>query len=261
MNEAGKAFERLLGIMDDLREKCPWDRKQTLESLRLLTIEETYELADAIDMHDMKLLKEEIGDILLHMVFYAKIASEENNFNITDAINALCEKLIRRHPHIYGDVKVSGEDDVKKNWEQIKMKERKKSVLEGVPNSLPAVVKAFRIQDKAKQVGFEWENKKDVWKKVNEELEEFSHYSEQENFDKEDHEKMEKEFGDLMFSLINFSRFVNVDPEAALEKTNQKFIQRFIMMEDMAKEKQRALRDMTLQEMDALWNKAKEVYR
>jgi len=268
MTEAGKAFERLLGIMDGLRAKCPWDKKQTLESLRLLTIEETYELADAIDLHDMKLLKEEIGDLMLHMVFYAKIASEQNEFDITQTINDLCEKLIRRHPHIYGDpensgqvVKVNGEEDVKKNWEQIKMKERKKSVLEGVPHSLPAVVKAFRIQDKAKQVGFEWENKVDVWKKVNEELEEFSHYVEKENLTAEEKELMEKEFGDLMFSLINFSRFLEIDPEAALEKTNKKFIQRFLMMEEMAKEKQRALKDMTLGEMDELWNKAKEVYR
>ncbi len=261
MTEAGKAFERLLGIMDDLRAKCPWDKKQTLESLRLLTIEETYELTDAIDLHDMKLLKEEIGDIMLHMVFYAKIASEQNEFDITQTINDLCEKLIRRHPHIYGDVKVDGEEDVKKNWEQIKMRERKKSVLEGVPHSLPAVVKAFRIQDKAKQVGFEWENKADVWKKVNEELEEFSHYAENENLPDEEKELMEKEFGDLMFSLINFSRFLQIDPEAALEKTNKKFIQRFLMMEDLAKEQHRALKDMTLEEMDSLWNKAKEVYR
>ncbi|MFI5134547.1 MAG: nucleoside triphosphate pyrophosphohydrolase [Chitinophagales bacterium] len=260
MNEAGKAFERLLEIMNDLREKCPWDRKQTLESLRLLTIEETYELVDAIDLHDMKLLKEEIGDLMLHLVFYAKIASEKNEFNIAQAINDLCEKLIRRHPHIYGDVKVSGEDDVKKNWEQIKMNERKKSVLEGVPHSLPAVVKAYRIQDKAKQVGFEWENKSDVWKKVNEELDEFSHYSEQKNLTAEEHEKMEREFGDLMFSLINFSRFVNVDPEAALEKTNKKFIQRFLMMEEMAKEQQRTLHEMTLDEMDSMWNRAKKIY-
>jgi XTP/dITP diphosphohydrolase len=259
--EGAKAFERLLGIMDDLRAKCPWDRKQTLESLRLLTIEETYELADAIDQRDMKLLKEEIGDLLLHMVFYAKIASETNDFDIAQAINDGCEKLIRRHPHIYGDVKVQGEEDVKRNWEQIKMQERKRSVLEGVPHSLPAVVKAFRIQDKAKQVGFEWENKADVWKKVNEELGEFAEYAGKENLSPEEKEKMEKEFGDLLFSLVNFSRFVNIDPEAALEKTNKKFINRFVMMEEMAKEKQQTLKEMTLGEMDALWNKAKEVYR
>ncbi len=261
MSEAGIAFERLLNIMNELREKCPWDRKQTLESLRLLTIEETYELADAIDQKDMKLLKEEIGDLMLHMVFYAKIASEQKAFDITQTINDLCEKLIRRHPHIYGDVVAEDETTVKKNWEQIKMNERKKSVLEGVPHSLPAVVKAFRIQDKAKQVGFEWENKHDVWEKVKEELSEFSEYSEKENLSADEKEKMEKEFGDLMFSLINFSRFVQIDPEAALEKTNKKFIQRFLMMEDMAQQQQRKLHDMTLLEMDALWNKAKEVYK
>jgi XTP/dITP diphosphohydrolase len=214
-------------------------------------------LADAIDLHDMQLLKEEIGDLLLHMVFYAKIASEQNQFDITGAIHALCDKLIRRHPHIYGDVSVSGEEEVKKNWEQIKMKERKKSVLEGVPHSLPAVVKAYRVQDKAKQVGFEWENKKDVWKKVNEELKEFSEYAEKESLSAGEQELMEKEFGDLLFSLVNFSRFVNVDPEAALEKTNKKFIQRFLMMEEMANEQQRRLKDMTLEEMDALWNQTK----
>ncbi|HYV90796.1 MAG TPA: nucleoside triphosphate pyrophosphohydrolase [Chitinophagales bacterium] len=261
MSEAGIAFERLLNIMNDLREKCPWDRKQTFESLRLLTIEETYELADAIDQKDMKLLKEEIGDLMLHIVFYAKIASEQNAFDITQAINDLCEKLIRRHPHIYSDFVAENEDAVKKNWEQIKMKERKRSVLEGVPHSLPAVVKAFRIQDKAKQVGFEWENKHDVWEKVKEELSEFSEYAEQENLPADDKEKMEKEFGDLMFSLINFSRFVQIDPEAALEKTNKKFIQRFLMMEDIAKQQQRSLHEMTLREMDELWNKAKEVYK
>jgi XTP/dITP diphosphohydrolase len=267
MSEAGIAFERLLGIMNDLREKCPWDRKQTLESLRLLTIEETYELADSIDKKDMKLLKEEIGDVMLHMVFYAKIASEQNAFDITEAINTLCEKLIRRHPHVYGDPANPGkvtvadnEEDVKKNWEQIKMKERKKSVLQGVPHSLPAVVKAYRIQDKAKQVGFEWENKQDVWKKVKEELDEFSEYAEREKLSPDEKERMEKEFGDLMFSLINFSRFLQLDPEAALEKTNKKFIQRFLMMEDLAEKQQRSLRGMTLQEMDALWDKAKRVY-
>jgi len=261
MSEAGIAFERLLGIMNDLREKCPWDRKQTLESLRLLTIEETYELADAIDTKDMKLLKEEIGDLMLHMVFYARIASEHKAFDITETINDLCEKLIRRHPHIYGDVIANDKTTVKKNWEQIKMNERKRSVLEGVPHSLPAVVKAFRIQDKAKQVGFEWENKQDVWEKVKEELSEFSEYAEKENLSADEKEKMDKEFGDLMFSLINFSRFLQIDPEAALEKTNKKFIQRFLMMEDIAQQQQRRLHDMTLMEMDALWSKAKEVYK
>ena len=261
MTEAGKAFERLLTIMDELREKCPWDRKQTLESLRLLTIEETYELADAIDQQDMRLLKEEIGDLMLHMVFYAKIASEKDEFDITQALNDCCDKLIRRHPHIYGEVKVNGEEEVKRNWEQIKMKERKKSVLEGVPASLPAIVKAFRIQDKAKQVGFEWENKKDVWEKVKEELGEFSEYASKENLSLEENQKMEKEFGDLMFSLVNFSRFLKIDPEAALEKTNKKFIQRFLMMEEMAARQQQSLHDMTLQQMDELWNEAKKKYQ
>lgn len=268
MTPAAAAFERLLTIMNELREQCPWDRKQTIESLRLLTIEETYELADAIDEKDLKLLKEEIGDILLHMVFYSKIAAEQEVFDITEVINSLCDKLIRRHPHIYGDadnqgqlVKVNSEADVKHNWEQIKMKERKKSVLEGVPKSLPAVVKAFRIQDKAKQVGFEWENKQDVWKKVEEELGEFSHYASRENLSAEEKEHMEQEFGDLIFSLINFSRFLELDPEAALEKTNKKFISRFRMMEDIAQQQHRKLKDMTLLEMDALWNQAKEIFK
>ena len=268
MRPSAIAFERLLKIMDELRAHCPWDRKQTIESLRLLTIEETYELADAIDEKNMQWLKEEIGDILLHMVFYAKIASEEDAFDITDVINTLCDKLIRRHPHIYGDpenggelVKVNSETDVKHNWEQIKMKERKKSVLEGVPHSLPAVVKAFRIQDKAKQVGFEWENKKDVWKKVQEELEEFSEYAKEDDLSVEQKEHMEKEFGDLLFSLVNFSRFLEIDPEAALEKTNKKFINRFRMMEDMAQKQNRKLKEMTLEEMDILWNNAKNVYK
>ncbi|MBK9730141.1 MAG: nucleoside triphosphate pyrophosphohydrolase [Chitinophagaceae bacterium] len=268
MTTAQIAFERLLTIMNELREQCPWDKKQTIESLRLLTIEETYELADAIDEKDMKLLKEEIGDVLLHMVFYSKIASEQQAFDITDVINTLCDKLIRRHPHIYGDpdnegklVKVTSEADVKHNWEQIKMKERKKSVLEGVPASLPAVVKAFRIQDKAKQVGFEWENKVDVWKKVEEELDEFRHYSTRENLSSAEKESMEQEFGDVLFSLINFSRFLEIDPEAALEKTNKKFISRFRMMEDTALEQKRTLKEMTLEEMDTLWNRAKEVFK
>jgi XTP/dITP diphosphohydrolase len=261
MTPASTAFERLLKIMDELREQCPWDRKQTIESLRLLTIEETYELADAIDEKNMKLLKEEIGDVMLHMVFYSKIASEQKAFDMEEVITTLCEKLIRRHPHIYGDVKVSSEAEVKHNWEQIKMKERKKSVLEGVPHSLPAIVKSYRIQDKAKQVGFEWENKADVWKKVEEELEEFSHYSSKENLSPDEKEKMEREFGDLLFSLVNFSRFLDIDPEAALEKTNKKFISRFRMMEDIAKENNQELKQMTLAEMDALWNKAKVFFK
>jgi MazG family protein len=268
MSPAQVAFDRLLHIMNELREQCPWDRKQSIESLRLLTIEETYELADAIDKKDMKLLKEEIGDVLLHMVFYSKIAEEQEAFNISDVINTLCDKLIRRHPHIYGDpenggklVQVTSEADVKHNWEQIKMKERKKSVLEGVPASLPAVVKAFRIQDKAKQVGFEWENKADVWKKVEEELDELRQYTVEDAPTPEQKEKMGKEFGDVMFSLINYSRFLELDPEAALEKTNKKFIARFQLMEEFALEEKRTLKEMSLSEMDALWNRAKIVYR
>lgn len=268
MSTAQVAFDRLLRIMNELREQCPWDRKQTLESLRMLTIEETYELADAIDRKDMGLLKEEIGDVLLHMVFYSKIAEEQKSFDISDVINTLCDKLIRRHPHIYGDpenggalVKVNSEADVKHNWEQIKMKERKKSVLEGVPVSLPAVVKAFRIQDKAKQVGFEWEHKADVWKKVEEELEELRQHTAEEMPTPEQKDKMEQEFGDVLFSLINYSRFLGVDPDAALEKTNKKFISRFQLMESFALEEKRTLKEMSLSEMDALWNRAKLIYR
>lgn len=266
--DIANSFLRLVGIMDDLREKCPWDKKQTIQSLRQMTIEETYELADAIDAKDMQMLKEEIGDVLLHMIFYAKIASEQKAFDITEVIQTLCEKLIRRHPHIYGDpenqgkrTQVTTEAEVKHNWEQIKMKERKKSVLEGVPQSLPAVVKAYRIQDKAKQVGFEWENKADVWKKVEEELDEFRQYSEKEKLNVEEQERMEQEFGDVLFSLVNFSRFLNIDPEAALEKTNKKFIARFRMMEELAASQKKSLKEMTLEEMDGLWNKAKQQYR
>jgi XTP/dITP diphosphohydrolase len=246
-----KAFERLLIIMDELREKCPWDQKQTLASLRHLTIEETYELGDAILENDLEGLKGEIGDLMLHMVFYSKIADEMGAFDIEDVINYLCDKLIRRHPHIYGDVKVQDEAEVKANWEKIKLQEGKKSILEGVPNSLPALVKAFRIQEKAKQVGFEWENKEQVFEKVEEELQELqdeiysSEYSDS---------KVEEEFGDLLFSLINYARFLKIDPETALEKTNKKFIQRFKFIEENAT---KDLSDMSLEEMDELWNKAK----
>ena len=245
------AFARLLKIMDELREQCPWDRKQTFQSLRNLTIEETYELADAILDEDTNEIKEEIGDLMLHMVFYAKIAEEQKAFNIADAINAVCEKLIKRHPHIYGDLKVSGEEEVKKNWEQLKLREGKKSVLSGVPNSLPAMVKAYRMQDKTKQVGFEWENAEQVWEKVEEELKEFK-----ETMDKEmSKEKQEEEFGDVLFSLINYARFQGIDPETALEKINRKFKRRFEYIEAHA---QKDLNDMTLEEMDALWNEAKK---
>jgi XTP/dITP diphosphohydrolase len=244
------AFARLLNIMDELREQCPWDRKQTFQSLRNLTIEETYELADAILDEDLPEIKEEIGDLLLHMVFYAKIADEKGAFDIADALNAVCEKLIKRHPHIYGDVKADDEETVKKNWEQLKLQEGKKSVLAGVPRSLPAMVKAYRMQEKTKQVGFEWENKAQVWDKVVEEMEEFREASEQGM----SQEKKEEEFGDVLFSLINYARFEGIDPETALERVNQKFKQRFEYIEAHA---DRALTEMSLEEMDALWNEAK----
>lgn len=246
------AFARLLEIMDTLREQCPWDRKQTLESLRNLTIEETYELADAILDNNLNDIKEEIGDLLLHIVFYAKIADEKGAFHIGDAINAVCDKLIQRHPHIYGDVVVNDEEDVKKNWEQLKLREGKKSVLSGVPRSLPAMIKAYRMQEKTKQVGFEWENSEQVWEKVEEEIEEFREAM-QLNLSQE---KREEEFGDVLFSLINYARFQNIDPETALERVNIKFKKRFEYIEAHAP---RNLRDMSLAEMDALWNEAKAV--
>jgi XTP/dITP diphosphohydrolase len=248
-----EAFGRLLKIMDELREQCPWDKKQTLESLRHLTIEETYELADAILENNLDELKGEIGDIMLHMVFYAKIADEQGAFDIEDVLNFLCEKLIRRHPHIYGDTKVENEEQVKANWEKIKLQEGKKSILSGVPNSLPALVKAYRIQDKAKQVGFEWENKEQVFDKVMEEMQELQDEVYESN---QKQEKIEEEFGDLMFSLINYARFLKVDPELALERTNRKFIKRFQYIEENAP---KDLQDMTLEEMDALWNQAKKI--
>ena len=250
LEQKKEAFARLLTIMDELREQCPWDRKQTLESLRNLTIEETYELADAILDQDIQGVKEEIGDLMLHMVFYAKIASEQGAFDIADALHAICEKLISRHPHIYGDVKVEDEAEVKRNWEQLKLKEGKKSLLAGVPTSLPAMVKAYRMQEKTKQVGFEWENTEQVWAKVEEELGEL-----QENVQNgAAQEDIEGEFGDVLFSLINYARFIGVDPETALERTNRKFKKRFEFIEANAP---RPLQDMTLEEMDALWEKAK----
>ncbi len=248
------AFERLLTIMDELRAQCPWDKKQTIHTLRNLTIEETYELADAITDTNWKHIKEELGDILLHIIFYSKIGEEQNEFSIADVLNAQCEKLIHRHPHIYGDVKVKDEEEVKKNWEQLKLKEGKKSVLEGVPQSLPAIIKAYRMQEKAAQVKFEWENTSQVWEKVEEELNEFKEVALNPNPDKT---KMEEEFGDLLFSLVNLSRFIQIDPETALEKTNKKFIKRFQYIEQKAAEQNRSLHDMTLAEMDALWNEAK----
>lgn len=253
MKEKLIAFERLLNIMDELREQCPWDKKQTMQSLRHLTIEETYELTDAIIENDLEEVKKELGDLMLHIVFYSRIASETNNFNIADVLNEICEKLIHRHPHIYGDVKVADEDEVKRNWEKLKLKEGKKSVLEGVPKSLPALVKAIRIQDKAKGIGFDWDNKSQVWEKVKEEIEEL-----QVEIDAES-DKIEDEFGDVLFSLINYARFINVNPEDALEKTNKKFIHRFQFMEEKAKKNGKQLSELTLQEMETHWNEAKNI--
>ena len=247
-----KAFERLLNIMDELREKCPWDKKQTFESLRNLTIEETYELAEAISENNLEELKGEIGDILLHMVFYCKIADEKKAFNIADALNSVCDKLVHRHPHIYGDTVVENEEDVKQNWEKLKLKEGKKSVLSGVPNALPALVKATRIQEKAKGIGFEWETAKDVWLKVKEELEEF------ENEVSIHSAAQEEEFGDLIFSLVNYARFLNISPESALSKTNLKFISRFQLMEELITNQGLKIEEMSLDEMDAFWDKAKK---
>ena len=246
------ALNRLLTIMDELREKCPWDKKQTIQSLRSMTIEETFELADAIDSSDWQAIKEELGDLLLHIVFYTKIANEQHQFNIDDVIETLCNKLVTRHPHIYGSVQVKDEEDVKKNWEKIKLSEGKKSVLSGVAKSLPAISKAERIQEKAKQVGFEWENKEDVWLKVNEEMHELA-----EAVQKNDSNNMADEMGDVLFSLVNYARFLKVDAEAALQRTNNKFINRFTQMETMAAERKKNLYDMSLEEMDGLWNTIK----
>jgi MazG family protein len=248
-----EAFMRLVSIMDDLREKCPWDKKQTEQTLRPLTIEELYELADAITDKDWKGIKEEIGDLLLHIVFYAKIGAEQKQFTLEEAINGICEKLIHRHPHIYGDVQVKDDEEVKLNWEKLKLKEGKKSVLSGVPVSLPAVVKATRLQEKARQVGFEWDNRDQVWDKVTEETEEL-HEAVAAN---EPH-RIEEEFGDLLFSLINYARFLQIDAENALEKTNKKFLNRFTRMEEVAVKQGKQLADMTLAEMDAIWNSIKK---
>lgn len=246
-------FLRLVKIMDELREKCPWDKKQTIHTLRHLSIEETYELADAISSDDWNAIKEELGDLLLHIVFYAKIGTEQQKFSLTDVINGVCEKLIVRHPHIYGDVQVNGEEDVKQNWEKIKLKEGKRSVLGGVPRSLPSMVKAMRLQEKSKQVGFEWDNTGQVWNKVTEELAELN-----EAVLSGDHDRMEDELGDVFFSLVNFARFLHVDAENALERTNKKFINRFTKMESAATAQGKFLHDMTLEEMDALWNEIKK---
>lgn len=254
MDPRAESFLKLLKIMDELREQCPWDKKQTIESIRHLTIEETFELSDAILKGDLNDVKKELGDLLLHIVFYARIASETQTFTIKEVIDSLCDKLIYRHPHIYGDVKVSGEEEVKQNWEKLKLKEGKSSVLEGVPVSLPAMVKATRIQEKARGVGFDWDNQEQVWDKLQEELEELKA-----EVDAGNSTEIEAEFGDLLFSMINYARFLEVNPENALEKTNQKFIKRFQYLEKGAAASGRKLQDMTLAEMDAFWNEAKKL--
>ena len=253
MNERTTAFERLIKIMDELRAGCPWDKKQTFESLRHLTIEETYELADAILDKDMQGVKKELGDVLLHIIFYAKMASETNSFDITDVMNALCDKLIHRHPHIYGDTKVQDEEEVKQNWEKLKLEEGNKSVLGGVPASLPALIKSMRIQEKARASGFDWDEPAQVWEKVQEEMNEFKTEVDK----KMNQQKTEAEFGDLLFSLINYARFINVNPEEALERTNKKFIKRFQYIEERAAEKGKSLHDMKLEEMEGYWREAK----
>jgi XTP/dITP diphosphohydrolase len=251
MDERLIAFERLLNIMDDLREKCPWDKKQTFETLRPLTIEETYELTDAITSNDLSSLKGEIGDLFLHLVFYCKIGSEQKAFDVTSVLNAVCDKLVYRHPHIYSDTIAETEEEVKANWEKLKLKEGKKSVLEGVPSALPALVKASRIQEKVKGIGFEWSNKEDVWAKVLEEIEEFKAEEALQS------PEMEEEFGDVLFSLVNYARFNNINPENALAKTNEKFKKRFQLMENLIENEALELSNMTLNEMDVYWEKAK----
>ncbi len=251
-NKVADSFLELVEIMDTLREKCPWDKKQTIQSLRSNTIEELYELIDAIIEEDWEGIKEELGDILLHVLFYAKIGTEQGHFTLQDSIEAISKKLIHRHPHIYGDVQVENEEDVKRNWEQLKLQEGKTSLLAGVPNSLPAMVKAFRIQQKVKQVGFEWENKEQVWDKVEEEIGELKA-----EIDANDQEKMEAEFGDVLFSMINYARFLNIDPESALEKTNKKFKHRFELMEAYAKENGLDLAKLSLNEKEAIWQSMK----
>lgn len=251
--EAQKSFAKLLNIMDELREKCPWDKKQTNLSLKSNTIEEVYELAQAIEDDDKQEIKKELGDLLLHVVFYSKIGSETNEFDIKSVIDSLCEKLIRRHPHIYGEVKVENAEDVKKTWEQIKMTEGRESVFSGVPRALDSLIKAYRLQEKAAGVGFDWEKKEDVWNKVEEEINELQNEVET-NTNKE---KIEEEFGDVLFALINYARFLKIKPEHALERTNRKFIKRFQYIEKIAQEQNKILQDMTLEEMDTIWNKAK----
>jgi XTP/dITP diphosphohydrolase len=253
MDSVRAAFSRLVTIMDELREKCPWDKKQTIHTLRQMTLEETYELTDAITENNWNGIKEELGDLLLHIVFYARIAREENRFTLDEMLNNISEKLIRRHPHIYGDIQVKDDEEVKQNWEKLKLKEGKSSVLSGVPKALPAVVKAMRLQEKSKQVGFEWENKEQVWEKVQEEMGEL-----QEAVASRNENAIEDEFGDLLFSLINYARFLNVDAEQALERTNKKFVHRFTGMEKLAAAKNLSLHTLTLEEMDTLWNEMKQ---
>ena len=255
--QSAEAFDRLLVIMDDLREKCPWDKKQTMDTLRHLTIEETYELSDAILEGDLNEIKKEIGDVFLHLVFYSKIGSEQSAFDVTDVLNGICEKLISRHPHIYGDVVAETEEQVKSNWEALKLKEGNKSVLSGVPSSLPALVKSMRIQEKARGAGFDWEEKEQVWAKVEEELGEFKAEFVGKVLDEKQKNKAEGELGDLIFSLVNFARFIDINPETALERTNRKFIQRFQHLEKRANETGKILSDMTLAEMDVYWEEAK----
>lgn len=258
------AFNRLLTIMDELREQCPWDRKQTLESLRHLTIEETYELSDAILENDLPEIRKELGDLMLHNVFYARIASETQAFDVADVLNGICDKLISRHPHIYGDsegntVKADTEEQVKQNWEQLKLKEGNRSVLSGVPGSLPALVKAMRIQEKARGAGFDWEEKQQVWEKVEEEMQEFKSEFNADTNEAIDRQKAEGEFGDLLFSLVNYARFIDINPETSLERTNKKFIRRFNYLEERAKEAGKSLQNMTLAEMDVYWEEAKKI--
>mgnify|MGYP001215391249 FL=1 len=253
MKEKEKAFIRLVEIMDKLREECPWDKKQTISSLRYLTIEEVYELSDAILDEDFEEIKKELGDLLLHIVFYSRIASEKNKFDISDVLNTISDKLIHRHPHIYANVKVKDEKDVKENWEKLKLKEGKNSVLEGVPKSLPAVVKAYRIQEKVRGIGFDWKNKEQVWDKVLEEIQELK----DEEISKS--ERIEDEFGDLLFALINYSRFININPEDALEKTNKRFIKRFQILESMVKNQEKEFSDLSFEEMNLFWEKAKKI--
>ena len=252
MDAVAESFVKLVEILNELREKCPWDKKQTIHTLRQMTIEETYELADAITENNLKALKEELGDLLLHIIFYAKIGEEKNAFTLQEVIEGICKKLVDRHPHIYSDVKVKDDEEVKQNWEKLKLKEGRNSVLDGVPNALPAMIKALRLQEKSKQVGFEWSHKSQVWDKVLEEMDELK-----EAEGNGEISKIEEEMGDLLFSLINFARFLQVDPENALEKTNKKFKHRFILMEKEANNQNRSLHDMDLEEMDALWNKIK----